>query len=458
MGRGRAKHKNIVGIAVVAVALGVGPSLAQTPTSPVTGTIGLTTSVDIDTNPGLTATPNTRTTIAQKLSFAITTENRNQLFEFSGGTDLRYDIQSGSTNSLSISDPNFLARYTRDAGNSSLSAQANFRRGEITTVFDIDPTMAVVLVSDDGTQTTAGADLQVQLGKNAPLGLDFSLGHDFTEYSGTADPNLFDRRTTTAGINTSLRFSPVTQGNFGINITDYSAEDVTTTNTQTTSYDFSVSHELRRALVIDVNLGYQTRDLTLSGVTTTNDGMRAGINLTQTLPNGDIFGGISLDQTGPADRTSLTFGRSLTLPAGNLSASITAADVAGTGLQVFGNANYTQSLADGSFNIDLGQSLSTNQNNQDILFTRFGIGYQQQVTSASDLNLSLNMSRSEDGGAGAAPTQNRATLAATFNRQLTPDWDMSVGYRHRLYSSSTSPQANSDTLFLTLTRNIQFGF
>ena len=458
MGRGRAVQKQKIGLAVVAVALSVGQTHAQTPTSPVTGSVSLSTILDVDTNPGLTATPVTTTTLSEQLSFSIKTENRNQTFEFLGSTELSYGIQTGSSGSISITDPDFVARYTRDAANASINASANYRRGDITTIFDIDPSAAVVLVTDNGTVTTTGADIQAQIGKNAPLGVTFDLGYDNVDFAGTTDPNLFDTRTTTLGFDTRLNFSPVTTGNFRVNHTDYSAADATSTRTQTTTYDFALSHELRRALQIDLNLGYQTRDLTLSGITGTNDGFKAGVNLTQTLPNGSIFGGIGIDQTGAADRTSLSFGRSLTLPAGSLSASITAADVVGSSLQVFGSANYTQSLADGSFSVNLDQSLSTNQNNEDILFTRFGLGYQQQVTGTSDLNLSLDMSRSEDGGAGAAPTQNRATLAATYSRQLTQEWDMSVGYRHRIFSSSTSPQADSDTLFLTLTRNIQFGF
>ena len=72
--------------------------------------------------------------------------------------------------------------------------------------------------------------------------------------------------------------------------------------------------------------------------------------------------------------------------------------------------------------------------------------------------MALNASRSEDAGAGAAATLNRATVSATYSRELTADWDMLLGYSHRASSGSAVATANADSVFLTLTRNIQFGF
>jgi hypothetical protein len=145
------------------------------------------------------------------------------------------------------------------------------------------------------------------------------------------------------------------------------------------------------------------------------------------------------------------------MPAADISGSVTAANVSGSGLELIGSASYAQQMSDGSLRFGVNQAFTTNQNDQEILTTRLNFQYLKNVTSNSDVNVSLNYTRSEDAGAGSYPTQNRATLGAAYSRALTPDWNMSVGYNHRLYSDDTN-RADSDSVYLTLSRNVQFSF
>jgi len=102
--------------------------------------------------------------------------------------------------------------------------------------------------------------------------------------------------------------------------------------------------------------------------------------------------------------------------------------------------------------------LSTNYLGEDIKYSTLGFAYNKALNSDSGINLSMNLSRSEDGGAGAAPTLNRTTVSASYSRALTPDWDVTMGYSHRTNSGSAISSARSDSVFLTLTRDLKFGF
>ncbi len=457
MGRGPRANLTIFA-ATLAVAFCGGQGFAQTPASPTTGTVNLTSRIDYNTNPGLlTVGPVPELSVSERFSFSLTTETRNQSLTASGAGSLRL-VNVGGANSFNFTQPNLNLTYMRDVANASVSANFNYWSGEVVSSFDSDPTAAVVLVVDSGTLTTTRASVGLQYGITAPLGVSVNLSQNRNVYAGTTDPSLFDSTTTTLAKSLSMRISPVTQGQLDLSFSDYNAADATMTSTQTTNLGFSVSHELRSALLLQGDLGVQSRTTAAGGPASTRTGVNAGLKLTQTTPRGDIFAGVRVDQTGPPNITSLNIGRTLPLPAGQLSGSVTASNVSGTGLQLYGDAAYNQQLADGSIDVSLSQSLTTDVFDQDVLLSRINLGYTQNVTANSSVNLGVNVTRSSDAGSGAAPTQNRGSLTASYDRMLTPEWDMSVGYQHSFYSSSTSPLANSDELFLTLTRNIQFGF
>jgi len=435
------------------------PSATTAPNSSVTASIGLTTKVELDSNPNLsTGSTNSRFRATEDLKFSFRSETRTQLFDISATTGLRYSKTSGGGSTTDSADSKVNLRYFRESANSDLDFKADYREGDVTSSFDIDPSTAVFIIVDTGTIRTGGASLAYTIGKKAPLSFSAKIAYDEKDYSGTSDPDLFDEDTTTASLAFSARLSPATQASLSVSNIDYNSTDPTSTHTETNIISASVSHELARGLKIDGTLGFHEKDTSAGSSVTTLDGMFGSIDVTQDRANGTVFAGVSFDNTGASNRQSLTFGRSLDLRDGTLSARLTTTDVAGNDLQLFGNINYLRQLPSGTLTVDLDRSLSTNQQNEDIAFTQLGVNLLHQVTSISNVNLSMDVSRSEDGGAGAVPTKDRATITATYSRPLTPDWDWSVGYRHRRYKSSGSSLATSDAIFMTLTRNIQFGF
>ena len=286
--------------------------------------------------------------------------------------------------------------------------------------------------------------------------MSFSASQNFRDYSDTTYPDLVDSRNRSLGVTARLRFSPVTQGTLSVSRSNSEIENADNTEKQTTSYRFGVSHELRRGLSLNANLGYSETEKTESSVTTMTDVSSLSIGASQDLVNGAIFGNVKFSSD-DNDRVSLTFGRSMELPDGSLSASVTAINDTGSGTKFLGNLNYSKDLPRGGFNVGLSQSLTTNNDDEDVKFSRLGVGFNQSINSVSRINLSMNVARTQaDAGSGAGE-KTRGDISASYTQELAEDWNMSVGYRHRAFSE-TGTSAESDSVFLTLTKNIALGF
>ena len=459
MGRGKLL-KQQAKISAMILALSAGVAFAQTLDSPISGTVSLTSSVDANTNKFLdAASPGSTVDISERLSFSLITQNSIHLLEVSGSATLNFDDIGGGA-SADFQPPTVTLHYARDTGSSNLDASASFFNGTVVSSFDLDPTEAVFIIVDTGTLTTIGADLALSTGVNAPLGFSFTASYKDKDYDGTSPGNLalFDSTTTVVGASANLRLSPSTQGTLSASFTDYVSDDATATEKKTTEFNFSVSHESASALVLNANIGFREKQTIAGGPATTTSGLFGGVDLVRDMPNGSVFGGVRFDATGAANSATLTFGRTLELPNGSLNASLEANKTEGNSVQFLGKATYSQDMPTGSLSVNLNQSLSTNTLDQDIKVSTLGIDYDRALTGSSGLNLALDISRSQDAGAGAADTLNRATVSATYSQELTPGWDMLLGYKHRLSSGSAVATANSDSIFLTLTRSIQFGF
>ncbi len=431
----------------------------QSPNSPIGAHLTFTTRADMDTNRNLAAvSPGISFGASETLGFSFKTENSTQVLELFGGAALSLSAGGGSGTSTSVTQPTATLRYSRNAANGNMQADLKYWSGPVNSAYLANPSVPTSLVVDTGTLATTDATYSGVIGLNAPLSYGVNASYRAKTYTGTTNPALFNEWTSTLGASLNARISPTTRGTFSITQTNYASQDATSTKYQQMDYVFGISHELSRATTVSANLGYRDKRTTISGATTQALGLVGSITGTRTLPNGTLFGGVTVDIAAAAPKTVLNFGRTLDLPDGTLTAQLSADLTRGNPVRFFGALSYNKQMPDGQFRVNLNQSLSTNNFNQDILRSDLTVGYQKTLNSVAGIDLSLNLSRSEDGGAGAAPTINRTTISAAYNRAITQDWSFSVGYAHRQASGSAMTTANSDSLFFTLTRDLQFGF
>lgn len=438
---------------VVALGTAVTPVWAQN--SPKSGNLTFSTAVDIDTNPNLSTTSaGTVFSASENLSFGFKTESSFQFLEFFGSGGVNFSKTVGSTSSTSVNKPQGTLHYFRDGANANLDLAASFWSGDVVSAFDADPSSAVSIIVDTGTLSKTTATATANWGLGAPLGFSLDASHKRDDYAGTTDPNLFDSRTTSLGLTARARISPTTQADFSITGSLYDASDALATSKETVDYQVQLTHQVNPALSINGTLGFQEQATTAGGVTTASSGPFGGLGFVQALSTGSIFGDVSYDGTGSTTSAAATLGRQVDFPQGSLTASLTADWGSARGTQLLGSAAFSRQFPDGSFDVSLSQSLSTDSLNQDIKYTHLGVGFQKTLNSVSGIDLSLDLSRSEDGGVGSAATVDRATLTTSYSRALTSDWNMSAGYRHRRFTGAE----NSDSVFFTLTKDLRFGF
>ncbi len=217
-------------------------------------------------------------------------------------------------------------------------------------------------------------NLVFNTGVNAPVGFSLTASYTDNDFAGTTNPALFDSTTTRVGVSANLRLSPSTQGTLSASYTDYvsGATPPITTESQTTAYNVAVSHDLASSLTLNGNIGYREKD-SVAGGPVTESGFFGGVDLVRDLPDGTIFGGVNVDDSGSTTSTALTFGRTLDLPDGSLTASLEVNNTTGSGVQLLGKAAYQQNLPTGSLSVDLNQSLTTNTLDQDVKVSSLGI-------------------------------------------------------------------------------------
>ncbi len=453
----RAVHKT--GLTAAVAVFTAATAVAQNVNNPASGKLTFATKIDANTNRSLSTTPaGTTFAISETLGFSLKSETSTQILSLSGSAGLSIATTGGSGTSTSTTSPSFTLSYQRNAANADLNLSASTRSNNVNSSYLADPTMPTSLIVDTGTRDRTTAALKANLGKNAPFGVTLSANYDNINYTGTTNPALFDSNALTLGATAQLRLSPVTRASLSITRNDTQLSDVLSTTSQGLTYGFGITHDLASGLTISGNLGYLDKRTTASGVTTQIAGLTAGINATQPLVRGSIFGGLKYDATGTTPKTVLNFGRTIDLPNGTLKASIAADWPQGGSARLLGNASYSKTLADGSFSLNLSQSLSTNNLSQDIRYSNLSVAYQKNINSVSGLNLSLGLSRSEDVSGTGAPTFDRSIFSASYNRTLTQDWGLSVGFLHDQSRRTASAGVVSDSVFLTVTRGIQFGF
>lgn len=453
----RGRYLTQTSFIAVAVALCVAPAFAQEDNG---GVLSLATGLNVDTNRDLdTVSPGTSTKLYERLTYSFIAATNSQVFEFSLGAQLEYEEIQGVGTDFGIEEPALKFLYSKSSANSEFSIDGDYWQGDISTAFDVDPTDPGLIGVDDGTLLRTNTNIAFETGLNSALGFFGSAGYQTRDYSKTSNREN-DTSTFIYDVGAVFRFSKTTEGTLSFGQEKFKEDNAASRKVDTSDLTFGISHELGNALTLTGQFGYEDRTTKAAGISVTESGYFVGAGFSQERPNGLFFGGVDYNGTRFRDEYSVNVGRSLELPDGSLSANITLTNIEVDGLQVTGYIDYIRRMATGELAISLSNEQRTDSSDRDILFSKLAVGYEQEINSFSSFEVSLDLSRTQNKYFSAAfPIEDRATFTASYSRAVTPEWDLNVGYSHREYTATnTTTNANSDSVFLTLTRDIQFGF
>lgn len=400
------------------------PALAQTPSVPggVTMTFGFSQRVEYDDNLQLAApSPGGSYLSTTRLTFALQSETATQKISLNTGTALRWSGGSGVSGGVTIDDPQFDLKYSLDVGASSLSLGANYRRSDLQFLRPLSdftlPDGTIVLPPDSadlfgtGFRTDYGVNGALTWGANAPLGITLNLGLQGLTYDQVSNPALQDNTRINSGILVRMRLN-----------------DVTDATANLTFSRFELNPSTSRAYTRGITLG-----------------------LNRALVNGTLGATVGTTNTAAGTRLNLDVTRTMTLPSGSLTAGLGIAKPAGGNYGATGRLNWQQALANATVSAQISRGVTVTNANTEQLSTVVALKYNQALNPRDGLLLDATYSLSDPSGTGNNVANT--SFGVSYNRSLTPDWNMSVGYTMRSRDPEAAAGAQSNSVYVGLQRN-----
>ncbi|MHA7852592.1 hypothetical protein [Roseovarius sp.] len=396
------------------------------------------------------------------LRFNLNSETRTQSLSLSlGGVFREGNVPSRSEISTGFADPDIRLSYSREGANALFSVDGRFSQSDVGFVRSIEDFIdqdGEIVLPDDfdeldgrGKRNNYNLSTQLQTGRNAPIGFVFDAGVSGLYYTDNARAGLSDTERSRAGVTALLRFSPVTTGRVALNYDRYESDDTLQTKRDTYSVNFGVENQLFDGTVVDASLGYTEIDTRETIGSTTRSGVIGQIGLQRPMTNGEITASLAttVDQAG--DRVTLRFGRNLQLPNGSLSASLGATSFEGRSPDLVGSLNWQYQLARSALSVRLNRTVSTNDEDEERLATSAVVNYSYDINTLSSLGLSMDYGLTD--GTGTTNETERAGISLSYNRSLTRDWTLSTGVSHRIRDEERLGNADSTSVFVSLSRS-----
>lgn len=443
------------GIAGGAALIGAVAASAQTGGFEVTADVS--SSLEINDNDDLDIdSEGTTTTLDNRFSLTAATSTPVTSLSFSIGTVLRFEDTPDEGSDTGFEDPFAEITFGQNGANSALNFSLRYTETEVDNTFLIDTDgdfVADDLIVDDGTRQRFAYDLGYQIGQDAPIGFDFRLRGNDTEFSGTDDPELNDSTFISTRATLSYQLLRNARGRVFVGAFQFDEDGPVPDESESFSFGAGVLYEINPATSVDVEISAVDIESTEGTVEDENDGLAARLAYTRDLVNGDFTASYQRDITPESERDTFLIGRTMDFPTATLSASIGYSEADTSDGNIVGRAVYRQDLPDASFSLRAEQRAESTVDSEDILTTSLVLGYTRELTPVMGLSASLGVARTEDIGAGAATESTRADLEIALDRDLTEDWSLRFGYRGRFKEDEDdADSATSNALFATIGR------
>ncbi|GIT93289.1 hypothetical protein JANAI61_37470 [Jannaschia sp. AI_61] len=355
--------------------------------------------------------------IVAPLSFNILSETRNSRLSVDFGGELgSVDIAGTSTDGdLDLRDAFAGLSYTRSSADARLSFDASVRDSDLSRGAVLDAN-GVDLIDGTATQRRSQAEVRLDWNTDTRAAFGAFARLNRTDYrDGTAtgiSGTLDDSQRETFGLTSRLDLSTAAQLDLGLSWSTFSS-DGTPGDRDTVTFE--------AGLLIDRPLGALTGDL-------------------------------EVVDTEAGERLSLSVGRILSFPRGQVAASLGA--VRGVSGETFATAGLSGAyeMSRGMLTYGAARDVrSSDEDDSERLVTNLSLGYIHDATAVSQVQFNLNYAETEATATGLSAATT--TVGASYDRELTEDWRMSVGYRHRHRAQDGAASANSNQLFLNLNRD-----
>ncbi len=432
----------------------------ETEASGITQSFGISSSLRANDNFGLDEpSPGTTTLWDNTVTYDLLKETTLDRLSLGLSGIFRFSDTPQQASGFEFDAPSAAFNYGRFGANSLLDLNLDY--SEIDLNFE-DPLRRIdedfdntddELIRDDGTRKATRAGLEFETGVNDPFGVGLSSNYSRIDYDDTTDPDLFDRETTFNEVFGRFRFSPVLEGRLIFAQEDYEAEDTEGTDRTSRFTDFSLTYDIDPTTALEATIGYTDIDETLEfGPDIRESGVVGSLGLLRELPNGSagVEFGSNLSINGR--RNTILFARDLELPLGELETSLgfTRGPLGDT--NPIGSVLYVHERSRTRLTVGFDRSYRTNDRSEETRRTRAFLGYEVAINPLSLMTFNLDYASVSSIGIGSAENNQIGTFRTAYVREITEDWDLSVGYEYIDYESESDPRTQSNEVFFTLSR------
>jgi len=421
------RHKKLALPALVLAGLGAVavPLWAQQTTNAPRGIqlrFGVALGLQSQSNRGLdVSNPGGSSEASMDLSLGVLSETRTQRFSFDLGGTLR-NISGPSSASSGFVTPSAAISYDRNSASARLSLSATMREAELgDNSFDFDTatseTTDFTFVDGTATRRTTNLSARLDWRDDAPLGFGvFARLNDNSYRGGTATgidgSSLNDSQRLTLGV--SARF------------------------------------DINEATRLNTSLSYGRFEE--NGVAGSRGTWTLNNDLTIDQRDGGMTFGFDITDTEDGTRVAADVGRSLEYPLGIVSGRLGITRGVSGDHFLTGGLRLTRALPRGNLNFDLSRDITSGslEDNEQVN-TTLRVSYLHELSPVASLNLSANWAEADQTSTGIETSS--ASITATYRRELSPDWGMNVGLRHRFQDDGRNGSARSNELFLNLRRD-----
>lgn len=443
------------------------PAMAQQEPNPLL-TFSFSSSLNVSDNYDMSVEkPGTTTFLDNRLGLSYVSETAEQLLSIGGSGVFRLADLPESGSEASFDDQTLRFDYRRFGAASELALRGRYNRAELAffdplslmdEIYDVDT--GDLLNNPDGARETMSLGISYDTDPDAPLSFSFSADTYRRNFTGISDSEYYDTENHSVSGSVGMLVAPTTRVFVNGAVRQRKTDDVDNMERLDQSASLGLRHEMARGLTFNGSLGYQKVETDRTDIfgqrgTETHDGLTGVFGATQDLTNGTLGAQLVHSVTATGARNEVQVSRALELPEGDLAlmAGVSKGDAGKASF--IGNVSYNHELTDGSIFLGLSRSVQTNDDDEDTTQTRAQASWTRNLTAVSYARLSVDYTSIEAVGDGSEDRQ-RGRLRASYNHELTADWEVSGGYEYAFSHREDRPDADENLVFLTIGRDFQF--
>ncbi|RWR29828.1 hypothetical protein D2T29_13655 [Sinirhodobacter populi] len=416
--------------------------------STITTSIGVEAGRNLDLDPGM---KDSSARLYGTLGYAYEMRTRQTLLSFDA--EIQPQTDDDSSDGLY---PNASLKWVHEASRTRFNFSADYTEAKVTDQsigFDPD-TGQIIDYDESGTRIRRHVSAGVEGGLDMPLGYSLQFNRSELDYRDTP-ANSSNAPNTSTGVQAMLRanVSSMTQLNLELAHQLYKSEGSSLRQRTTDMATLGVQQRFDALTMFSLSLGSSRIETERRNrPDETSDGLVVKFGLQREDPLGLYRLDINQLQTENGGRRYFTLGRDRETAVGTFSGTlgVTKADEGST--DWIGTLSYETELPRDSLKVSMVRSLSTDDDGDDVVVTRITGGVAHKLSDVNRLNFGLTASSTE------YPDRDKQRLDATvsYAHTLTQTVSLEAGVKLGLAKSSYEEDADSQSLFLTLSRKFDF--